>query len=215
MAEENPFTIKPDHCPIRKVITRGEWMIRLECGHAQAYSPTTAEFLETTCASCELKDWTAAKKPRKPRPRESAAARRFAHVDEGLFQREIERLKSKNYDVQELLDYRASLGPNPEPLPDDDGPSWKDMPTGMKQAGELLGEMKENGQRQGDGKPSSGTTVTKLSDLGISPDQSSKWQQPIPQERTRGAVSIPALIEALKEAGLPPEKILEVLSKCT
>lgn len=48
-------------------------------------------------------------------------------------------------------------------------------------AGELLAEMKRNGARQTDGKPkrSQAATVTlpKLSDLGVSKTQSSRWQR--------------------------------------
>jgi hypothetical protein len=48
-----------------------------------------------------------------------------------------------------------------------------------RRCGELLREMAERGERQGDGKPkrSHGATVSpKLSDLGVSKTQSSRWQ---------------------------------------
>jgi N6-adenosine-specific RNA methylase IME4 len=45
-----------------------------------------------------------------------------------------------------------------------------------RRAGELLTEMRERGERQGDGKPSRGATVSRLTDLGITKTQSSRWQ---------------------------------------
>jgi hypothetical protein len=50
-----------------------------------------------------------------------------------------------------------------------------------RKAGELLKEMKQNGQRHngcgGDQKSVSQATTPKLTDLGITRDQSSKWQK--------------------------------------
>jgi hypothetical protein len=49
-----------------------------------------------------------------------------------------------------------------------------------RKAGELLAEMAERGERQGGGRPtkrSRGATVSTLSDLGITKDQSSRWQK--------------------------------------
>jgi hypothetical protein len=72
-----------------------------------------------------------------------------------------------------------------------------------RRAGELLREMKERGERQrnrGDRKSKSSDTIliseakspqpVKLKDLGITPDQSSKWQQlaNVPTEEFEQAV---------------------------
>lgn len=66
-----------------------------------------------------------------------------------------------------------------------------------RRAGELLREMKENGQRDSGGRgriESRGTTQLKnpprLQDLGITKDQSSKWQQlaAVPDEEFERAV---------------------------
>ena len=69
-----------------------------------------------------------------------------------------------------------------------------------RRAGELLREMKERGERQRQAQPvklkSSGTTLNpaippKLSDLGITRDQSSKWQRlaSVPAEKFEQAVN--------------------------
>lgn len=49
-----------------------------------------------------------------------------------------------------------------------------------RRAGELLAEMAERRERQGDGRPSKQSqvaTVSKLSDLGVTKTQSSRWQK--------------------------------------
>jgi hypothetical protein len=56
-----------------------------------------------------------------------------------------------------------------------------------RKTGRLLKEMKESDQRQGGGrpkKPSSGTRVSTVADLGLTYDESSKWHKlaEIPEE---------------------------------
>jgi hypothetical protein len=59
-----------------------------------------------------------------------------------------------------------------------------------RKTGELLKETKQNGTRQGQGQPKKETSkgTTFLSDLGITRDQSSKWQQlaEIPEDAPKG-----------------------------
>lgn len=65
-----------------------------------------------------------------------------------------------------------------------------------RRAGEMLREMKDNGQRQKRAQPSKDLTsrATTLSELGITRDQSSKWQAlaEVPEEQFEEALRDPA-----------------------
>lgn len=65
-----------------------------------------------------------------------------------------------------------------------------------RKAGEMLAQMEKSGERTGHGgdrKSNSGAASLKLSDLGISYDQSSKWQQlaAVPQKDFEAALAGP------------------------
>ncbi len=65
-----------------------------------------------------------------------------------------------------------------------------------RKAGELLRDMKQNGQRHkqgGDRKSKSGSATLKVAELGVTRDQSSKWQQlaAIPAEEFEAELSKP------------------------
>lgn len=87
-----------------------------------------------------------------------------------------------------------------------------------RRSGELLKEMKDNGERKGRGgteaQMSRSTTIApKLSDLGITRDQSSQWQRlaEVPQEQFEAAFKAPTrpsttgILAAAGKATAPPK----------
>lgn len=65
-----------------------------------------------------------------------------------------------------------------------------------RKAGQLLKQMTERGERQGDGRPgkqSHGATVSTLDDLGVSKTQSSRWQglADVPEDQFEAALAGP------------------------
>lgn len=62
-----------------------------------------------------------------------------------------------------------------------------------RKAGELLKRMEESGERQRRGKPAETSSTTTLSELGITRDQSAKWQQlaAVPEETFEAALAAP------------------------
>jgi hypothetical protein len=81
-----------------------------------------------------------------------------------------------------------------------------------RRVGQLLKEMEESGRRQGGGrpnkKPSSGTRVSTVADLGLTYDESSKWQKlaQVPEEEFQAKLKDPNEMPST-EAFLPRPKM--------